>query len=63
MPSALITFASRWAFQIPAALYFSYSLGYRGDGYWIALFVTNLIFSVIGGVWFRLGRWKKAALS
>ena len=62
LPSAIITFASRWAFQIPAALYFSYSLGYGADGYWIALFATNLIFSVIGAAWFRLGRWKEATL-
>lgn len=63
LPSAIITFASRWAFLIPAALLFSYTLDYRGDGYWIALFVTNILFFVVGTVWFRLGRWKKAAVA
>lgn len=63
LPSAVITFANRWGFLIPAALFFSYTLGYRGDGYWIALFVTNILFFVIGTVWFRLGHWKKAFVS
>lgn len=63
LPSAIITFANRWGFQIPAALIFSHALGYHGDGYWIALFLSNILFAGVAAVWFKMGRWKKALVS
>lgn len=59
LPPAIVTFASRWAFQVPAALFASYTLGFGADGYWIAHFVTNVLFALVTAAWFRTGGWKR----
>lgn len=60
LPPAIVTFSSRWVFQIPAALAASHVLGFGADGYWIALFVTNVLFFLVTAAWFRSGRWKRS---
>ena len=63
LPPAIVTFANRWGFQVPVALFASYSLGLGPDGYWVTLLVGNVLFFIVTAVWFRLGRWKRSLIA
>jgi putative MATE family efflux protein len=52
-----INLACFWCFEIPAAAWMAYSLGWGPTGVFVAVAVSYSVLAVVSGVLFRRGRW------
>jgi putative MATE family efflux protein len=62
LAAMLISLVSQWVVQFPLAYILSEHTALRSHGLWWAFPVSNLTTSLIAGIWFARGDWKKHRL-
>jgi Na+-driven multidrug efflux pump len=58
----LISLISQWVLQFPIAFILSEHTSLRAHGLWWSFPVANVATSIIAGIWFARGDWKKRRL-
>lgn len=60
-PVMVINMSRLWILRIPVAYLLAINLGMGPQGIWWAMFISNIIVTVIGWIWFKKGTWKTKA--
>ncbi|HEY5338475.1 MAG TPA: hypothetical protein VIJ85_09745, partial [Rhizomicrobium sp.] len=58
----IISLVSQWVVQFPLAFILSERTSLHAHGLWWAFPIANIATSIIAGVWFARGDWKKGRL-
>ncbi|MFO7627530.1 MAG: MATE family efflux transporter [Candidatus Fermentibacteraceae bacterium] len=58
LPVMVLNMARLWVMRIPLAYYLAFHTTMGMDGLWWAMFVSNVLTALAGGVWFAAGTWK-----
>jgi putative MATE family efflux protein len=61
-PVMVLSLVRLWLLRIPLAYLFSFILTWGHLGIWWAMFVSNVVISVLGLIWFRRGTWKQKVI-
>ena len=61
-PVMILSLTRLWVLRIPLAYLFSFVLAWGHLGIWWAMFVSNVVISLIGLYWFRRGSWKQKVI-
>ena len=60
-PIMVINISRLWILRIPAAYLLAITFGMGPQGIWWAMFISNIIVTVIGWIWFKKRTWKTKA--
>jgi putative MATE family efflux protein len=59
LPVMVLNMARLWVMRIPLAYFLAFHTSMGKDGLWWAMFVSNVLTALAGGVWFATGSWKR----
>ena len=59
LPVMVLNLARLWVLRIPFAYLLAFHTGLGRDGLWWAMFISNTLTALAGGVWFATGSWKR----
>lgn len=59
LPVMVLNMARLWAIRIPLAYFLAFHTTMGKGGLWWAMFVSNVLTALAGGVWFSAGTWKR----
>ncbi len=59
LPVMVLNMARLWVMRIPLAYFLAFHTSMGKDGLWWAMFVSNVLTALAGGVWFATGTWKR----
>jgi Na+-driven multidrug efflux pump len=59
LPVMVLNMARLWVIRIPLAYFLAFHTTMGKDGLWWAMFVSNVLTALAGGVWFSAGTWKR----
>ncbi len=61
-PVMVLSIGRLWLLRIPIAYVLSFTLGWGSLGIWWGMFISNVVTSIAGLIWFRRGTWKQKVI-